>query len=71
MVRETLTIMMNIEADVKEIRAQVKEISRKLDIILQERETIGIMALSERALYPFLDEEPDLYSVQDIKAAYK
>jgi hypothetical protein len=63
--------MMNIESDVKEIREQVKEISRKLDIILQERETIGIMALSERSLYKFLDEEPDLYSVQDIKAVYK
>ena len=63
--------MMNIEADVKEIRAQVAEISKKLDIILQERETAGIMALSERALYPFLDEEPDLYTVHDIKAAYK
>ena len=66
-----MKIVMNIEADVKEIREQVKEISRKLDIILQERETIGIMALSERALYTFLDEEPDLYSVQDIKAAYQ
>jgi len=29
------------------------------------------MALSERALYPFLDEEPDLYTVHDIKAAYQ
>jgi hypothetical protein len=63
--------MMNIEADVKEIRAQVEEISRKPGIILQERETIGIMTLSERALYKFLDEEPDLYSVHDIRAAYK
>lgn len=63
--------MMNIEAEVKEIRAQVTEISKKLDILLEERETAGVMARSERALYPFLDEEPDLYSVHDIKAAYQ
>ena len=48
---------MNIDADVKEIREQVKEIAKNPDILLQERETIGIMTLSERALSPFLDED--------------
>jgi hypothetical protein len=63
--------MMNIEADVKEIRQQVNEISRKLDLLLHERETFAVMKLSEQALYSFLEEEPDIYSVRDIKAAYK
>jgi len=63
--------MTGIEAEVHEIRQQITEISRKLDILLEERETLGIMKLSEKALYKFLDEEPDLYSVDDIKAAYR
>jgi hypothetical protein len=28
------------------------------------------MKVSEQALYTFLEEEPDLYSVRDIRAAY-
>ncbi len=55
--------MMNIEADVREIRQQVEAISKKLDPLLLERETLGIMKISERSLYAFLDDEPDLYSV--------
>ena len=63
--------MTGIEAEVHEIRQQVGEIAKKPDILPGERETLGIMKLSERALYKFLDEEPDLYSVNDIKAAYR
>jgi hypothetical protein len=63
--------MTGIEAEVHEIRQQVEEISKKPGILLEERETLGIMKLSEKALYKFLDEEPDLYSVNDIKAAYR
>ena len=63
--------MTGIEAEVHEIRQQVEAISKKLDILLEERETLGITKLSEKALYTFLDEEPDLYSINDIKAAYR
>jgi len=62
---------MNIEADVKEIRQQVAEISKKPDQLLLERETVGVMKLSERSLYKFPGEEPDLYSARDIRVAYK
>ena len=63
--------MTGIEAEVHEIRQQVADISKKLDILLEERETLGMMRLSEKALYRFLDEEPELYSIHDIKAAYR
>ena len=62
--------MMNIEAEVNEIRLQVNEISKKLDLLLQERETLAVMKVSEQSLYTFLEEEPDLYSIRDIKAPY-
>jgi hypothetical protein len=63
--------MMNIEADVRKIRQQVAEISKKLDQLLLERDTIGIMKISERSLSTFLEEESDLYSISDIRVAYK
>ena len=62
---------MDIADDVREIRQQVAEISKKLDLLLTERETLAMMKVSEQTLYSFLDDEPDLYSVRDIRAAYK
>jgi hypothetical protein len=63
--------MMNIEADVREIRQQVAEISKKLDQLLLECESVGVMKLSERSLSTFLQDEPDLYGINDIRVAYK
>jgi len=63
--------VMDIADDVREIRQQVAEISKKLDLLLTERETLAMMKVSEQTLYSFLDDEPDLYSVRDIRAAYK
>jgi hypothetical protein len=62
--------MMNIEADVREIRQQVAEISKKLDQLLLERDSVGVMKLSERSLSIFLQDEPDLYGINDIRVAY-
>lgn len=62
---------MNTEADGKEIRKLVNKIPRKPGLLLKERETLAVMKLSERALYSFLKEEPDLYSISDIRAAHE
>jgi hypothetical protein len=63
--------MMNIESDVQEIKQKVFEISQKLDELLSERETISIMKLSEHSLYTFLDDEPDIYALSDVKVVYQ
>jgi len=47
------------------------ELNMKLDALIQERETLGMMSLSERALKDFLASEPDLYSSKDVKVAYR
>ena len=44
--------MTGIEAEVHEIRQQVTEISRKLRLLLEERETLGIMKLSKESVLP-------------------
>ena len=63
--------MMNIESDVADIKQKVIEISQKIDELLSEQETISIMKLSERSLYTFLDDEPDIYTLSDVRVVYQ
>ena len=62
---------MTIEVEIKEIKNMLGELNMKLDALIQERETLGMMSLSERALKDFLASEPDLYSSKDVKVAYR
>ncbi|WP_067047789.1 hypothetical protein [Methanofollis ethanolicus] len=63
--------MSGIEADVREIKESIRVLTEKLDELLQERETAAMMKLSERSLSAFLEEEPDLYTVRDLKVVYR
>ena len=59
---------MTIEVELKEIKSLLSEVNKKLNSLLEERETDALMVLEEQALKDFLEEEPDIYSVKDIKA---
>jgi len=61
----------DIDDEIIEIRQQVTEIIKKLDLLLLERETLAMMMVSGQALHTFLDDEPDLYRIRDIRAAYR
>lgn len=61
----------SMEREIREIKDQIFQISDKLDILINERETIGLMTLSEKSLREYLEDEPDLYSVSDLKVVYK
>jgi len=63
--------MMNIEAEVKDIKQHIIEISRKIDELLQEREIASMMKLSEKSLSGFFESEPDIYKIEDLKVRYK
>jgi hypothetical protein len=43
----------------------LRELTMKLDALIQDRETLAMMIISERALKDFLSSEPDLYSPRD------
>jgi len=62
---------MSIESDLAEIKKMLTDISRKLDEMLEEREIIGMMKLSEISLKEFLENEPDIYSIKDLKIRYR
>ncbi len=63
--------MMNIEAEVKDMKQHIIEISKKLDELLYEREIVSMMKLAERSLSGFFGGEPDIYKIEDLKVRYK
>jgi len=62
---------MSIESDLAEIKRMLVVISRKLDEISEEREITGMMKLSEVSLKEFLENESNIYSIEDLKVRYR
>jgi hypothetical protein len=58
---------MTIEVELKEIKCLLSEVSKKLDSLLEERETEILTVHEEESLKEFLEEEPDIYSIKDVK----
>lgn len=56
-----------IEVNIKEIKALLVTLSKKMDLLLEHGETLSMMVLAEKSLKSFLEEEPDLYPVKDLK----
>ncbi len=63
--------MMNIEAEVRDIKQRVIEISKKIDDLMYEREITAMMKLTEKSLSAFFEDEKDIYKITDLKVRYK
>jgi len=61
---------MTIEIDLKEIKDLLSALNRKIDLLIEDRETLSLMVLAEKSLNDFLGKEPDVYSVKDVKVRY-
>lgn len=61
---------MTIEVDLREIRNLLSALNKKVNALIEDRETLSVMALAEKSLKDFLEKEPDVYSVKDIKVKY-
>ena len=61
---------MTVEAELKEIKELLSSLNRKIDMLIEDREALALMMLSEKSLKEFLEEEPDVYSIQDIRVKY-
>ena len=62
---------MNLEAEIRDIKQHVLEISRKIEELMYEREVVSMMKLAERSLSEFFEDEPDIYKIEDLKVRYK
>lgn len=61
---------MTTSSELQEIRELLHVISRKLDIIAEERDAVALAVLSEESLGEFLEGEPDIYSDGDLEVVY-
>ena len=61
---------MKVEAELREIKQHLMELSKKLDELVYAREVVAMMKLSEKSL-KFLEDEPDVYSVEDLRVRYQ
>jgi hypothetical protein len=59
---------MTIEVELKEIKSLLSELKQKIDVLLEEKDTSTMMALSNRSLKDFFAKEPVIYTIKDIKA---
>ena len=62
---------MTIETDLKEIRNILSTLNKKIDVLIEDKESLQYMSLAEKSLKAFLEKEPDIYTVKDIKAKVK
>ena len=59
---------MTIEVDLKEIKSLLSELNKKMAVLIEEIDTSAVTVLAEKSLRDFLEQEPDIYTVKDIKA---
>ncbi|RSN74925.1 MAG: hypothetical protein DSO07_12655 [Thermoproteota archaeon] len=62
---------MTVEVDIREIKEILSALNSKIDTLIENRETLSLMMLAERSLKEFLEKEPDIYSISDIKVRYQ
>jgi hypothetical protein len=62
---------MTIEVNLKEIKSLLTQVNSKLDSLLEEKDTYALMALEEKSLKVFLENEPDIYTIKDIRVKVK
>jgi hypothetical protein len=62
---------MTMKSDIQVIKEEILEIKNMLNDLIHQNETIGMMKLSERSLHQFLQDEPDIYTLDDAKVVYR
>jgi len=63
--------MINIDAEVRDIKQRVIEISKKIDDLMYEKEITSMMKITEKSLSSFFEDEKDIYKISDLKVRYK
>ena len=63
--------MINIDAEVRDIKQRVIEISKKIDDLMYEKEITAMMKITEKSLSSFFEDEKDIYKISDLKVRYK
>lgn len=57
-----------MDTELREIKDLLYSMDKKIDLMIDRSETISLMRLSEYSLKDFLLDEPDIYTVDDVKS---
>jgi hypothetical protein len=57
-----------MDSDLQEIKDLLYSMDKKIDLMIDCSEAISLMRLSEYSLKDFLLDEPDIYTVDDVKS---
>lgn len=60
-------IRLKVDSDLREIKDLLYSMDRKLDLMMDRGDTLALMRVSESSLRRFLLDEPDIYTVDDVK----
>ena len=55
---------MTIETDLKEIRNLLSTLNKKIDLLMEDKESLAYIGLAEKSLKEFLEKEPDIYTAK-------
>ena len=61
----------DVVRELMRIEEKLEHIEKLLNELLEREESYVIMKLSEESLKDFLEDEPDLYSEEDLKVRYR
>jgi len=53
-----------------DIKQMLTDLSRRIDDLLDDSVTSGLMKLSEESISELYQDEPDLYSIKDLKVRF-
>ncbi len=61
----------DVVRELMRIERKLEHIEKLLNELLEAEESYALMRLSEESLKEFLEDEPDLYSEEDLKVRYR
>ena len=61
----------DVVRELMRIEEKLEHIEKLLNELLEQEESYTIMKLSEESLKEFLENEPDIYSEEDLKVRYR
>ncbi|NJE09808.1 hypothetical protein [Thermococcus sp. MAR1] len=61
----------DVIGELMRIKEKLENIEKLLRELLEREESYALMKLSEESLKEFLENEPDIYSEEDLKVRYR
>jgi hypothetical protein len=62
--------MGTVELEIDKLKQELQDLRKKVDLMMEERQSVLAMIMAEHSLKDFFSDEPILYSEKDLKVKY-